>query len=66
MLYKNKQGEEIELELYGKYDDDIQVSNAYYADKEGEVSDDEIEYIMEYYSSEIYEQWYQNKVGESE
>jgi hypothetical protein len=66
MIYKNKNGDGIELEVYGKYDDDIQVSDAYYTHKEGEVSDDEIEYVMENYSSEIYEQWYQNKVGESE
>lgn len=67
MIVKNKDGREIEIEsVYGKYDDDIQIEEAYYVDTGEEVSEKDIDYIMDAYSSEIYDMWFQNGIMAAE
>lgn len=57
---------EVYVSVYGKYDDDIQIDEAYYMDTETPLTDSEIEQVMNDYSSEIYEEWYENQVCAAE
>lgn len=66
MKVVDKSGREIYISVYGKYEDDIQIDEAYYVDTEEDVPDDVIAYIYENYASEMYDQWYENKVCEAE
>jgi hypothetical protein len=67
MLVTDKQGREVEIEIYGRYEDDIEITEAQYVDESlGEVSDETIDYILDTYSSEIYDEWFENKVCEAE
>lgn len=65
MLVKNKLGRELEITVYGKYDDDIQIDDAVYLDNDEEVSDEDIEYITKHYADEIYQEWIENKSSEA-
>jgi hypothetical protein len=66
MLVQDKEGREIELSVCGKYDDDIQIDDAFYADDDSEVADETIDWIQDQYASEIYDEWYQNRIGAAE
>jgi len=66
MLVKDSKGKEVEIFVYGQHDDDIQIDEAYYTNDNSEVSDDEIEWIMDSYASDIYDEWYQNQVCAAE
>lgn len=62
MLYvKNKQGRAIEITIYGESYDDLQIEEAYYLDdSEEDVTDTDIEYIMNNYGDEMYEEYINN------
>jgi len=66
MLVKNNDGREIEIHVYGNHSDDIQIDEAFYLDSNDDVTDEDIEYIMDYYADDIYLQWYENKCGQAE
>jgi hypothetical protein len=66
MKVKDKSGRQIEISVYGRYEDDIQIDEAYYTDSEEEVSDETLDYIYSQYADAMYEEWYDNKVGEAE
>lgn len=66
MKVKDKDGREIQISVSGRYEDDIQIDEAYYVDSEEEVLDDVIDYIQSQYADEIYQEWYENKCGEAE
>ena len=63
MEIKNKDGREIEVSVYGKYDDDIQIEEAYYTDDNSDASDEDIEYIYNTYGDELYQLWYESHQG---
>ena len=66
MIVKDQLDREIEISIYGLYEDDIQIDEAAYFDSEEEVSDETIEYILDTYADAIYAEWHDNKVGEAE
>ena len=66
MLVKDKRGNEIEISVYGQYEDDIQIDQADYVHSDDEVPESTIDYILDTYASEIYQEWYENKVGEAD
>jgi len=67
MIVKDKDNREIEISVCGRYDDDIEISDAYYLDSDNEeVSDETIDYIMDAYSDDIYQEWYENQVCAAE
>jgi len=66
MILTLKDGREVELEVGGKYSDDIQVESAFYVDNGLEVIDSDVEYLQENYGDEFYEEWYEGKIGESD
>lgn len=66
MLVKDKNGREIEITVYGRYGDDIEIDEAYYTDTDEEVGEDVIEYIYENYADEMYEEWVDHMVGIAE
>jgi hypothetical protein len=68
MIVKDSTGRRVYIKLYGSDADDIQIDEAYY-DEPGcdeEVSDDEVEWIMNHYSDRIYEEWIQYQVMRAE
>lgn len=69
MIAKTKSGREVEFVVWGIYEDDIQVDDAFYVDDiEGkeEVSDDDLDYIQDKYASEIYQEWLENQICAAE
>jgi hypothetical protein len=66
MLVKDEKGREIEISVYEKYEDDIQIDDANYIDSDDEVSEDTLDYIYSQYADAMYEVWYDNKIGEAE
>jgi hypothetical protein len=67
MIVNDKDGNEIEISVTGRYEDDIQIEEVYYVDESlGEVSDKVVDYIMDNYQQEIYELWFDNQIGMSE
>ena len=47
----------IEVEVYGRYDDDITVVCGTYADTGEMVPDEELDYIAEWHAATIYDIW---------
>lgn len=66
MVVKAKDGRAVEISTYGKHSDDIQIDSAVYVDSGEDVPDEVVEEIYDRYSSDIYEDWYMNKVSEAE
>ena len=67
MIVKDKSGREIEISVYGQYEDDIEITDAAYCDNlDEEVPDSVIDYIMDKYASEIYNEWFENQCGAAE
>lgn len=62
----DKEGRELEVTLYGKYEDDIQIDEIYYTDSDEEVSDSVIEYIYDKYSDKMYEEWFMDRCSDGE
>ena len=63
---KDENGNDLEFSIYGKYDDDIQIDEIYYINSEDEVSETTIDYVMDRYSNDIYEEWLMNQVDAAE
>jgi hypothetical protein len=63
MITDSKGRQVMEVEVYGKYDDDIQVMSAIYADTGDTVPDDELDYIAEWHADSIYEIWLNQHSG---
>ena len=66
MLVQDSKGREVEISVYGRYDDDIQIDEAVYVDGDEEVPEEEIEYISETYADEIYQEWTENQACAAE
>lgn len=67
MTVQDEKGNNIDIQVYGKYEDDICIESAYYEDDVlGEVSEDTIDYILENYQEDIYTHWYENKCSDAE
>jgi len=66
MIVKDEAGREIEIEIYGKYEDDINIDSAIYLDTGEYVPDSVVNYILDAYAGDIYEEWYQNQVMRAE
>jgi hypothetical protein len=62
----DSQGREVEIRVTGRYDDDIQISDAWYVDTTAPdiVNDVELQYICDNYQTELYEMWVESKVQE--
>jgi hypothetical protein len=57
MIVKDSTGREVYITVYGRYIDDIEIDEAYYMDDESDVPNDEIDFILDNYASEIEEAW---------
>lgn len=67
MILKNKNGRDIAVDITNpKHPEDVYIEQAFYVDSGDEVFADTLEWLEETYASEIYEEWYQNKVLEAE
>lgn len=66
MLVMDSTGRQAQIEVYGKHDDDIQIVEAYYLDTGEDLHDEEVDYIMRTYDSEIYQEWYENQIAAAE
>lgn len=66
MIVKDKQGREIEINIYGTDEDDLQIDYAAYMDSEEEVDDETIEYLLEAYADEIYTEWIENRSSKAD
>lgn len=57
-------GREVEFNVCGKYEDDIQIADACYTDAPTvDVTDEDLEYIMDNYQDEMYEAWMDARVS---
>lgn len=65
MIVQDSRGNEVEISVYGDYDD-VQVEEAYYTEMDGIVSDDEIEYILDNYAESIYEELAERAMSKAE
>lgn len=64
---KDSNGRDVYISVYGKYEDDIQIDEAFYDDEVGgDVPDEEIDFIFDNYSDAIYDDWFENQVGAAE
>lgn len=65
-LYLN--GREVEASVYGRYEDDLQIDNAVFADTGEPLSNDEVMELYESADNEstIYEAWYENQACAAE
>lgn len=67
MRVTDKNGRPVEITVYGRYDDDIQIDEAYYTDADDQEPDDDmLAWIAETFASEIYEQWLDDCAGRAE
>lgn len=67
MLVKDSKGKKVEIiSVYGKYEDDIRIEEASYVSSGKEVPDSEIDYIQDKYAAQIYDMWFENRVGAAE
>lgn len=65
MILTNAEGRKIEVMFYGDYECP-EVDEAYYVDTEEDVTEEDIEYILGTYDSEIHEHLMERKVGYNE
>lgn len=63
MVRKNAEGREIEFTVYGKYEDDIQITDANYLDGDEDVAESDILYLLDTYQDAIYMAWVENMQG---
>lgn len=54
MIFKTEDGRSVEMEVYGHYED-VEIDEAYYLDSEEDVTQEDIEYILDTYAAEIQE-----------
>ena len=66
MTLKDKTGREVEIEIGGKYSDDIEVYSAVYVDTGEDASDETVDYLTNTYNSEIHQEWLENQIGAAE
>lgn len=67
MIVYDKNERPIEIgHVYGRYEDDIRVDDVVYLDDGTDVPDEVIEYLYQQYAAELYDEWYQGKVGEGD
>lgn len=67
MLVRNSKNEELEITgVCGRYEDDIEITDIQYVNRDDEVSDEDVDYVMNNYASDIYDMWYENQVGAAE
>ena len=61
MKFKNQAGREIEISVFGKYADDIQIGDASFVDgsPNEEVPDSDLDFIMENHADDVYQLWYE-------
>lgn len=66
MLVKDSKGRDVEIYFSGDEPDSIEVEDAFYVDDEESVASDEIEYIMDKYADEIYEDFCEQQITKAE
>jgi len=66
MLVNDSQGREVEIQVGGRYEDDIQIEEATYVNSDIEVSEEEIDYIYETYPDSLYEAWLEMGIRRAE
>lgn len=66
MKCKDENGKEMVVTVCGRYEDDLQIDDAYYVDSDDRVSDETIEYVYENYADAMYEEWYEGQIGRAE
>lgn len=62
---KDSKGRDVDVDVHG-VQDDVQIVRAVYLDDESDVSDDEVDYIRQTYSSELDSMWYDNQISRAE
>lgn len=65
-MITDSKGREVYISVYGRDADDIEIDEAYYVDNNDDVPEKEIEYIMDVFSDEIYDKWYDLQIGYAE
>lgn len=64
---KDQHGRALEFSVFGRYEDDIEIDEIYYLDETlGEVDDETVDYVLNAYSTEIYEEWQENMIARAE
>ena len=67
MIVHDKNNRELEIDGLSGAEDDIQIDSIYYTDNpDEEVSDEVVDYIMDTYAAELYNEWFQNQVCAAE
>jgi hypothetical protein len=67
MIFKTETGRVVEIESVGGSQDDFYIASAYYEDTPGEaISDKDLDYLQEYYASELYEMWFERCISQAE
>lgn len=66
MILKNELGEEILVTVSGKYEDDIQIESAEFVSRNGEVPDEDIEFLQDKFADEIYEAWMELRIAQAD
>jgi hypothetical protein len=61
MIITDSNGKQVYVRVSGRYVDDLEITDAYYIDDDTEVSDDEIDFIMDNYQEEMSEAWFENQ-----
>lgn len=62
----DSKGREVEITVYGKYEDDIEISTATYVDDDSDLPEEEVDHVLNHYQDAIYEMWYENRCGAAE
>jgi hypothetical protein len=66
MIGYTKDGREVEFSVFGRYEDDLTIDDAYFVDSDEEVSQQDIDYIEKNYAQEIYEKWLEDQIARAE
>lgn len=68
MIFTDKDGREIELEVSGRYEDDVQIDNAWYtnADDKEDVTDDTLDYIRDTQGDKLVDLWFEHQRDEAD
>ena len=66
MVVKDPSGYELEIHVGGKHSDDIQITFAAYLDRSEDVPDSTIDWLMDTYFQDIYQEWMENQQDAAE
>jgi len=65
MILKDKNNREVEVGVYGEYDD-VQIDEAVYVDTGEDASDEVVDYLMSTYGDELFEAFQERQIDRAD